>query len=162
MRSDTVVQGNRRYVYRPTQNENGQTVRVSLQFQQNGNKSVEYGVKSFQQLPDGSLGVVFNTEEDHLKFNEIIRSRKMCVVSNQPAPNPYEFRIHRFIAGILSSLIQDEIVRKFGFKLIEVVLQPYSDPRFRDSNFSIVRCNRNLFERVRFIRTLMIVLNTTS
>lgn len=146
----------KRHIYRPTPDEHGQIVKVALQLQQAGIRSSEFGVKSFQQLPDGSLSVLFDSEENHLKFNEILTNKKLLVVFNQPVPNPFEFRIHRLNAGILTTLVREEIVRQTGISPIEVEIHPYHDQRFKESNFSIVRCNRDLFERVRTLNAISI------
>lgn len=143
------TRGSVKYVYRPIPDESGKIDRVSLQLQKLGIKSTEYGVKTFQQLPDGSLSVVFNSEESHLLFNKIISEKKLLVATNQPTLNPFEFRIHRLGLSVLPSQIKEEIYRQFGIQAIEATIQHYSDQRFKDQNFSIVRCNRELFERVR-------------
>lgn len=138
-----------KFVYRPLPDESGKIERVSVQLQKQGIKSIDYGVRTFQQLPDGALSVVFESKEHYDKFNAMISEKRLKVLTNQPVVNPFEFRIHRLSASILPSQIKEAILRQYSVQAIEVTIQQYRDVRFKGTNFAVVRCTRELFEKAR-------------
>lgn len=143
----TAVRNSIKFIYRPIPDADGKVTRVSSQLQQNRIKSADFGVKTFQQLQDGSLSIVFINEESHQRFNKEIVDKGLSVATNEPLLSPFEFRIHRLNASILPSVVKNELLKQFGILPVEVTIQQYSDQRFKNVNFAVVRCNKELFQK---------------
>lgn len=146
----------KKYVYRPSQDSDGNFVKVALQLKNLGFKASLYGVKGFQSLSDGAISITFENEDGHSRFNEELKAKKANIDWGMPAANPYEFRIHRLDPGLLPSTISSEIERRTGIEPIEVRIYQYSDQRYKGTNFSIIRCGRVLFDRVRNLSSISI------